>query len=277
MPEKLSAQFENSIHTKVLKDFVVNFMVPLIAFVISLALFFIIIFPSYKGMATLKTELSTASQTRDTLLVKIETLKKLHDFNEVIIENVTLVNKVLPDELDAPLIMDETQQLAVNSGVMVSSNSYSGGVAPDVPVADSKVPVTSSHKTVNVALAGNATFPQLVLFLQNLENAARLLVVTSFRYTDVGEVKEGRAPLTASFSLESAYMSVKSDAVTDEPLTIDIASTGFINFMTALKAMKYYEYSHVVIPVAPVIAPASPSTPVVKGANTKSVTSVVNK
>ncbi|EKE00378.1 MAG: hypothetical protein ACD_22C00035G0001, partial [uncultured bacterium] len=97
------------------------------------------------------------------------------------------------------------------------------------------------YKLVNVSLGSNGNQNQLIAFLENMENAARLINVKNFRYS-MGEDKEtGLMTLTISFALESPYLFVESNAVTDEPIKLSISDAKFINDINKLKTLKYYK------------------------------------
>jgi Tfp pilus assembly protein PilO len=269
MQEKLTDQIESKIQPKILKDFFLNFLIPVVAVAISVVLILLFILPTMRSLPKLHDNLNSAVQTRTVLQNKIATLQKLASDQDTLNTDVTLVEKVLPSSIDAPLLMDETEQITKGSGLKVTQDSYSPGVTSAPETAPGTVPSTTVSNTADIALTAAGDYGQLISFMHTVENAARVLTVTGFHYSASGSNTSGAltsvagnaSSLEITLSLSSPYLQVKSNAVTDDPLTIDISSTAFTNFMTTLNSMTYYDYS-----VSAQESSASQSSPAVQGA-----------
>ncbi len=225
-----------NIDTSRIKETLLNFVVPLIAFGITFALFFIVIYPSYRKLPGLKAELATKTALKQTLTVKLQRLNRLVDFKPVVEEDSALVNRVLVSEEEVPRLLDQVNQIATDAGLSVTRLSYSFGNASSSDKTEKK-----TYSSVSVSLGADANYDQIVLIMQLIEKAARFVSVPNFRYS-VGTSTAGDKMLNVSFSLDSPYLFVQSNAVTDEPLELDISSQKFIDFINMIKELKYYEF-----------------------------------
>ena len=229
MNETINPQFGK----EKIKELLINFIVPLICLGVSVVLIFLIVLPSYNEMPKLKDELSKKNTLKQDLTKKSLLLKKLIDFKAMLDENSTLVDKVLVSEGNVPQLLDEVNQMATSSGLKVARLSYSYG-----DISEQKEGEKPPYNKVNVSLATEGSYDQVILLMQSIENAARVAYATGFRYS----LEEESKNLYATFSIESPYLFVKSDAVTDDPLTLDITSPSFVDFINRIKGLKYYGF-----------------------------------
>jgi len=225
-----------NIDTEKIKKTLLNFVVPLVASVITLFLFVLVIYPSLKKLPDLKLELSRKVNMKQTLNTKLQRLNRLVDFKVVVDEDSALVNRVLVSGEEVPRLLDQVNQIATNSGMSVTRLSYSYG---SIGASDKtqKIP----YSVVSVSLGADANYDQIILLMQSIEKAARFVSVPNFRYS-AGTSSTGDRKLTSSFSIDSPYLFVQSSAVTDEPIDLDISSQKFIDFINNIKELTYYEF-----------------------------------
>ena len=218
-----------------LRNAVVNFIVPIIAFGVAILLIVLYIYPSFKSLPEKKEELNNKISLKNTLSEKVSDLKVLSDFGDVLNENLEIVNKVLVPEADVPRLLDQATQISQRAGMELDRLSYSYG-------SKEKEEKETDFDVVNVSMGVNSSFEQLVLFMELVEKAARYVSVSNFRYSVSEDKEEGVSRISSSFSLDSPYLFVESSAVTDEPIGIDIKSSDFVNFMDMLKSLDYYDF-----------------------------------
>lgn len=242
-PEDKKPKFGLSINMEKIKGTLLNFVVPLVALAISLTLIFLVIVPSTKKLPQAKEELTKKLNLKQTLNTKLLNLNRLVDFKVVLDEDSGLVNQVLVSEAEVPRLLDQVNQIATNSGMVVTRLSYSYGSSGTSEKAEEK-----SFDTVTVSLGSDSNYYQLILFMQSIENVARYVSVPIFRYS-MGISTSGETKLAASFSVDSPFLFVQSTAVTDEPINLDISSQSFIDFINMIKGLKYYEFLNPNIPV----------------------------
>jgi Tfp pilus assembly protein PilO len=214
-----------------IKETIINFIIPLICLAATGVLGFVVIYPAFKTIPELKDKLTVQTTLKQNLTTKNLLLKKLVDFKSMLDENSNLIDKVLVSEANVPQLLDQTSQIAGNAGLKVSKLNYSYG-----EMAEQKD--SGGFKRVDVSLSTEGSYDQVILFLQNVEGAARVLYTTNFRYSK--DVDNGT--IFGTFSLESPYLFVKSDAITDDPLSLDITNQNFLSFINKIKGLRYYEF-----------------------------------
>lgn len=239
---------KSSIDIEKLKQAVVNFIVPLIALVLSLIIGLTILYPSYTDLPELESELESKKQLRTTLKNKAENLNNLIDFKSVVDENSDLVNKVLISEQKVPALLTQIDRIANESGVRISKLNYSLGSTGGSDVSQE---YNYDFVTVNISIVG--TFGEYVTFLSSVENAARLIDVVQLRY-GFTETEEG-PQVSSSLVLVSPYLFVTSDAVTDEPVDLDIRDPEFTKLINDIKSLKFYDPNDVDLNVPVVETP----------------------
>jgi Tfp pilus assembly protein PilO len=243
-----------SIDTSKIKGVLLNFVVPLIAFAISLALILIIVYPYFKNLPVIKEELNQKEQLRRVLNDKLTNLNRMVDFKSVVEEDSNLVNQVLVNEAEVPRLLDEVNQIATDSGMDVTRLSYSFGGTGSSNIGEAK---QVTYNSVSVALGTDSSYDQLIVFMKAIENAARFASVPNFRYSST-TTSTGESKLGGSFSIDSPYLLVQSTAVTDEPVSLDITSQTFVDFINKIKTLKYYEFLNPNIKVVKTETPAAP-------------------
>lgn len=232
MPEEKKSQLDLSNFANNLKGAALNFIIPLIAIVLTALLGIFYIKPSIKELPEKKEELQNKIMIRDILSKKVSNLNKLRDYQAILDENLEIVNKVLVPEPEAPRLLDQASQMAGKAGMSLEKLSYS---------YSSKGKTGGSFDMVNISMGVKSSFEQFVLFMEIVENAARYVSIPDFRYSISDKDTEG-GDLSSNFSVNSPYLFVQSAAVTDDPVSLDITSPEFISFMEMLKGLDYYDF-----------------------------------
>jgi hypothetical protein len=148
-----------------------------------------------------------------------------------------------------PQLLTQIDQVANESGLKVTKLNYSFSdpakttAAPSSTSEDPTKPVIPEdpYKTVDVSLGTEGNFDQLITYLANNENSARLVNVDTFRYTSAE--KDAATVLNISFSLKSPYMKIESKAVTDEAINLSLSDKQFVDTINKIKALKFYNIS----------------------------------
>ncbi|KKS31797.1 hypothetical protein A2380_01780 [candidate division WWE3 bacterium RIFOXYB1_FULL_43_24] len=230
------------INIGVIKDVILDFVFPIIGLGVTAVLFFAYIKPTYAKVTELKAQLVTQTAVLDVLNKKSVALSKMKDFNTVLQENADLVEKLYVSESNVPQLLDQIHQIATNAGMAVDrlNYSYTGatGVNPDATSDQRKDDISG---VVNIAATVTGSHEQMVVFMQEIEKAARIAYVTTFRFGQ-SSAAEQEGLLNVNVNIDSPYMYVQSIAVTDDPITLDITSPDFVAFMNSVKDYKYYEF-----------------------------------
>lgn len=220
------------INTNAFKETLINFLVPLICAVLSIAVGFLVLYPSYSSLPELKSNLEKSVQMENQLSTKVDTLNRLLDFKKVMDEDAAFISNALSSNAMVPELLTQINQIAVDSGLAVSSLTYSFGSIED----------KTTYSNVEVNLGVEGAYGQLVTFLSNLENSARLINVNTFRYGIIIS-KDKSSHLSLTFILSSPYLQVDSNAQTDAPINFDITSKEFIGLINKVKQLKLYKVS----------------------------------
>ncbi|HLD51186.1 hypothetical protein A3K34_01295 [candidate division WWE3 bacterium RIFOXYC1_FULL_40_10] len=240
-----------SVDASPLVSTLLNFVVPLICLVLILTMGVFVIYPSYKSWKPLKEEISTNESMKVQLETKVAKLKKLVDFKTAVLENSALVDKVLVSESSAPLFLDEITQIAQSSGFDISrfgSSKPRDVVVP--PTAGAAAVPAAPYEEITATLGASASYNQVVVFLEELERAARVLDVNDVRFSNSSTGTKSESG-QVDLSISGPYISVTSTAVTDEPIEFDIASRDFIDLISMIKSLRYYTFTNSISTLKP--------------------------
>ncbi len=232
-----------SIKLRAFKDAIVDFVFPLIGLSVTVLLFFFYIKPTYKRMNEMKSELASQSSVLEVLNTKAAALTKMKDYDAVLQENAEMVEKLYASESNVPQLLDEVHQIATNAGMTVDrlNYSYSGATTQASADATAEQRKEDISGIVNVTMSLTGTYDQMIVFMQEIEKAARIAYVTTFRFGATSDENDSSL-INVNVNIDSPYMYVQSVAVTDDPVTLDVTSPGFVSFMNSIKDYKYYEF-----------------------------------
>lgn len=234
-----------NINTQGIKEFFVNFLIPIVALGVSAVLIFLFMMPAFKNLPLLKADVAAKSALETQLTAKVDSLSKLVNFRKVVDENSMLVSNVLVSEALVPQLLTQIDLIAQESGLAVDklSYSFSDPAKTNAPVSTEgtgTAPV-APYSTVIVNLGAVGSYEQLRVFLETLENSARLVNVNSYRFTMSDDKDASKLEMT--IILNSPYLFVESNAVTDDPVTLDISSQNFVKVVNRIKELKLYQVS----------------------------------
>ncbi|OGC57799.1 hypothetical protein A3H26_00765 [candidate division WWE3 bacterium RIFCSPLOWO2_12_FULL_36_10] len=218
------------------KQFFLNFLIPIISLGITGVLFVLVIYPSLIKLPVLNKEVQSKVKLKDQLDTKLKNLNSILDFKSVVDENSSLVSQAISSATNAPQLLTQIDTIAKDSGLTVLRLSYSFG---EVAVAVDEKGAEKTNDVVIVNLGAQGTYLQVKNFAQNLENSSRLINIKDFRFSLDNETKQ----LDVVFVLESPYQFVNSTAVTDDPVNIDITKDDFVTIINKVKGLKYYNIS----------------------------------
>ena len=220
-----------TINKQAIRDTIVNFLIPIICIGLSGALFVAFIIPFIRSHKELAAEVEQTRSLRDQLSRKLDALNNLIDFKDAIDEHSGIVSEVLVSETKVPFLLTQVDTIAKESGLSVNKLSYSTSSAGGAEEVTSL-----EYVTVQLGIKGNRD--QLITFFDTLENSARLVDVDTYRYA---EQSDASSEVTSTIILKSPYLYVKSTAVTDDPITLDITSQDFLDMMQKIKQLKLYK------------------------------------
>lgn len=239
------------------KSFAVNFIIPLLALIVTVFLVVLVLIPGFKNYPLLVQTYQQKSQFQKELVVKTEKLNKLYEFRDTVLTNRALINKAMADAPMVPQLLAQLNMIAKDSGVVIQKLTYSisestpkpksapAPVTSPAPKGNAKVTLPAAPKLeppaydvvlVNVGLTAN--YQQLLVFLKAIENASRLISVDNLRFSQDTE-QEGSYNI--SLVLSSPYVQVKTDAVTDDPIAFELNDPKFRELVDRLAKLKFYQ------------------------------------
>lgn len=231
-PQVPQAQGEKSI-----KDTILNFIVPIVALVLTLVLVLAVLMPAIRTGPDLRDELQQKRTLEGQLRTKMGILNKLFDFEVIVDENAKILTKALADESSVPELLTQIDIIAKESGLSVTKLSYSITDVGTSPDSEQDEPLSYQAVIINLGTLGG--YDQNTTFLRNLANSARLVDVVSYRFS--GENDDDGFNYASTFILRSPYLSVNSEAVTDAPITVDISDPEFQAVLETVKGLKHYD------------------------------------
>ena len=226
------------IDTNKAKDTLINFLVPLVALLVSAAMGLFIIFPASQNIPQLQSQVKQKATLNVQLEKKLEKLNTLLDFKDIVDENSAIAEKVLVSKSAVPELLTQIDMISKESGLEVTKLSYS---LSDVSGKSGDDKDAKAYDSVAVTLGVRGTFGQLKTFLKNLENSGRLVMVDTLRYNVDTTAKSSL--LEVLVVLNSPFLSVSSGAVTDDVINLDITGSDFLSLMDTVKGLKIYNIS----------------------------------
>ena len=236
-----------------LRHALINYIVPIICVAASVLIVMFVLMPSYKELPELEMKLTSSTKLESALRKKLMNLNDLVDFKSVVEENSNLVNKALVSEELVPGLMTQIDRIAKEAGLTVNSLNYGLGSSKSKEAATS---TTVTYNIVTTNLDTTGSFAQLKTFMSTLEKAARLILIDNYRYSR-NETAEGEK-LGMNFVLVSPYLYVESNAITDDPIDLDISDEKFRELIGKIKALRYYDPYEIDAAIPVVETPAEP-------------------
>lgn len=155
-----------------------------------------------------------------TLNGRKEALDRLATAGSSLANLQSLVDGVLASDPSVPIVMDQVQQIAAETGVSVIALQFSGSVSE-----------------VKVQASVSGPYASVQNFLQSVENSGRLLLVTALHFTSAGASSQNGASVTATLDITNPYFSGNVDPTTD---ITKLLSPEFSNLTKTLSAYKIY-------------------------------------
>ncbi len=237
---------------RVVEKYLLDFMIPLACLVLSLVLGIFVLRPSISKLPELQQTNEEATALDLQLTEKLKNLNDLLNFKPIVSNYVDDFEVILPPEPMVPQLLTQVDTLVAINGLALKDLNYTSKVvaAPSgaQPAASAQTPVApapSRFVLVNLKVVG--TYNQVIPFLKNMETSGRVLKVDSVKLSKfrVGprdeEVVEDA--MSMDFVLRAPYVRVQSNAVTDDPITIDINDPKFNEIRARVEGFEVYKYN----------------------------------
>lgn len=195
------------------------------------------------SLPPLRQEIKTTESGYFVLKQKNEKLSEILSQIKTLESNLDVVQAALPVADEVPALIMQLEQIAKQSGLTVQHLGFGGGEGAAAPRAseasrEAEEKEATEVKKVLVTMVVTGSYPSLQTFLQNLENASRVVNVTNFKFSP-GQ-KEEEAALSITLGVEAFYLPEAADVSTETPLTLDTASKEYIDLIRKVKALRVY-------------------------------------
>lgn len=216
-----------------------NFMVPIILIILSVATFALYISPTYKSLPVSKEEINTKTQEVSVLQAKVDQLKSLQDNKDLVVSDLVKMSWALEERDKVPELSEQVRLMSKDAGVAFSSLDYTSADKNNTaPVSTPSSEVTPDpelyrEEKVNVSV-NSANLSELIKFLKTSENSIRLFRVESLRISTRETVRD------ASLVMSSPYLNPSFSSYTQSAAPIDLKNMAYRDFMVNLDAFSNY-------------------------------------
>lgn len=230
-------------------------IVSILILVACLLVFLFVIRPTYAKYQATKSDIEVQLGEESLLDTKLTELQKAKELQSSIDENIRLTDQAVSDDSEIPTVMAMAQQIALNSGVKVSSFTYVGLSNSDYVVAPttttsaipSSAPVEAKptgldvsldsevFDAFNLSIAVTGKVSNLTSFVKNIEDSRRLLDISGFSYS----VEKESAEITSDFYTLKVQLTSYYKSFENAPPRV--ALDQYTETISGLKKMKYTE------------------------------------
>lgn len=237
---------------RVVAKYLLDFMIPLACLVLSLVLGLFVLRPSISKLPELQQTNEEVTALDLQLTEKLKNLNDLLNFKPIISNHVDDFEVILPSEPMVPQLLTQVDTLVAINGLALKDLNYASqvvvtpsGAQPTVAVQTPAALAPSRFVLVNLKVVG--TYNQVIPFLRNMETSGRVLKVDSVRLSKfrsgLGDEEVVDDAMSMDFVLRAPYLRVQSNAVTDDPVTIDINDPKFNETRARVEGFEVYKYN----------------------------------
>jgi len=161
------------------------------------------ILPTFKTIARLSREIEDAEMVNSKLAKKIQSLSKAEDVYSQILEELPMVDEVMPEKVEFERLAWQLHWLAQDKEVEISTGNFGA-----FTVIEQKSSQGEEMLELPIELAINGNYGQIREFLKDLTKIDRLITVNE---TGLNSKKFKNEPgkISANLKLTAYYLSVK--------------------------------------------------------------------
>ena len=161
-------------------------LIPFIVVAVSVGAYFMYINPAFREINILREKMTEYTD----VLEKSKELKNKRDsvlsaYNNISEEDITRLNKIIPETFDTVLLANDINDIASRYGLSVKD------IRVNTPDSGSRVvlaePMNKLYKTTAVTFGLNGQYEQFVKFMKDIESSLRLLDVRSLTVKSSGK------------------------------------------------------------------------------------------
>jgi Tfp pilus assembly protein PilO len=165
-----------------------RFIVPIILIAIALSLFFVFTSPLFNDISILRTEVESYNQALDnSKMLENERDKLTAKYNSIIPENLTKLQKLLPENVDNIRLILEIEQVAAPYGMILKDVKYNTKEDTNSTVvtgavvqgAGSLMQAPQNYGIFDLEFSTVGTYNNFINFTKDLESNLRIVDVSS--------------------------------------------------------------------------------------------------
>lgn len=151
---------------------------PVLLIVISIGLFYLHISPRYERVQTLRTEQSQYNDALDRVdelaISRDQLLTKYNDFSQ---DNLARLERFIPDKVNTVKLIADIDGVAGRHGIAIRSVTTTDQDIDNAQSISTSPSDEKPYKTTQISFRFTATYPNLVLFLKDLEKSLQMVDV----------------------------------------------------------------------------------------------------
>lgn len=173
-----------------------KFIMPIILTGIAITFFFVVTNPLYNNISVLQTNLASYNQALSTSAqLKNERDQLTTVYNNINPDDLSRLQKLLPDDVNNILLILEIQGIAKNYGMQISNVSYdttdtstaatnaTSGTAATQGANISSNSTVADYGTFNLGFSTSGTYDNFINFTKGLESNLRIVDISSINFS----------------------------------------------------------------------------------------------
>ncbi|MBU1085329.1 MAG: type 4a pilus biogenesis protein PilO [Candidatus Beckwithbacteria bacterium] len=137
------------------------------------------ILPTFKTIASLSKEIKDIEEINQKLSIKIKTLGEAEDVYSLVVNDLNVISKVLPETADFDRLAWQIEWLAMDAGIELSSANF--GEFQIVGIETIK----DGLGKINVKITITGNYLQIKEFIKKLSKIDRLIAISDVRMNDL--------------------------------------------------------------------------------------------
>ncbi|MEK7610786.1 MAG: type 4a pilus biogenesis protein PilO [Patescibacteria group bacterium] len=202
--------------------------------VLGLLVVLLIAVPRISNLAALKSEIKDNQTKLGNLKEKYVKLTDLLAHQEALESDLSFIDAALPDKENIPELLSQIEKIASESGVSIRALHFGTGASEPAKTGKEK-----KFATVQLQAEADGSYANLGSFLNNLENASRLIFVDSLRFSQ--ETIRDTQRLRVSLSLTSFYVTLPGEIALSRPVTLNLNSPALSRVLEVIKPLRIYK------------------------------------
>ncbi len=222
-----------------IEEFLVNFVMPIVFLVITVAIFAFYVLPTHSKLPELNGRLEVAQHEVSVLQAKVAQLTTLQENWELVMSDLLKLSWALEERDRVPELTEQIRLMSRDSGVVFRSLDYanasrnkignlaspSNSLEPD--------PELYREEEVDVSLEID-TFDSAVSFLKSSENSIRLFRVESLKLSTQNQTTK------LDLVMASPYLNPAFSTYSHTATPIDLKNQAYRSFMERLDSFRNY-------------------------------------